>query len=98
MLASSSLECNQPPEAETEVVMMTCFSPTAAKRFYCHCLVVVKCSHKKQIYQVKNKRDVGVFSAHLSGGLDSLPDTEVTDEPDDGQTQSQLPADWTQLV
>lgn len=36
--------------------------------------------------------------AHLSGGLDSLPDTEVADEPDDAKTQSQLPADWTQLV
>lgn len=42
--------------------------------------------------------DAGVFSAHLSRGLDSLPDAEVTDEPDGGQTQSQPPADWTQLV
>lgn len=42
--------------------------------------------------------DAGVFSAHLSRGLDSLPDAEVTDEPDGGQTQGQPPADWTQLV
>lgn len=97
MFASSSLQCNQSPEAETEVVMMT-LSPAAAERFYC--LMLVKCSHQKQIYQLKKKtkHDVGVFSAHLSGGLDSFPNTEVTDEPDDGQTQSQLPADWTQLV
>lgn len=39
-----------------------------------------------------------IFFSHLAGGLHSLPDAEVTDKPDDGQTQSQLPADRAQLV
>lgn len=43
----------------------------------------------KQCYQI---------AADLSSGLHALPDTKVADEPDDGQTQSQLPADWTQLI
>lgn len=38
------------------------------------------------------------FFAHLSSGLDPLPDAEVTDEPDSGKTKSQLPADWTQFI
>lgn len=37
-------------------------------------------------------------TAHLSRRLDSLPDTEVTDEPDDSQAQGQPPTDWTQFV
>lgn len=36
--------------------------------------------------------------AHLPGGLHSLPDTEVADEPDGSQAESQLPADGTQLI
>lgn len=35
---------------------------------------------------------------YLPCGLDSLPDTEVTDDPDDGQTQDHLPVDRSQLI
>lgn len=38
------------------------------------------------------------IAADLSGRLHALPDTKVADEPDDSEAQSQLPADWTQLV
>ena len=42
--------------------------------------------------------DIRSLSAYLSGGLHSLPHTEVADEPDNSQTKSQLPADRSQLV
>lgn len=42
--------------------------------------------------------DVAAPPAHLPGGLHALPDAEVTDEPNGGEAQSQLPADRTQLV
>lgn len=53
---------------------------------------------KKEGMAVKASCCVSSSFLHLSSGLDSLPDAEVTDEPDDGQTQSQLPADRAQLV
>lgn len=42
--------------------------------------------------------EADVSTPHLSGRLDSLPDAEVADKPDGGQTQSQLPADRAEPV
>lgn len=35
---------------------------------------------------------------HLPGGLDSLPDTEVNQDPDSHQTQHHLPVDLTRFI
>lgn len=42
--------------------------------------------------------EADVSTPHLPGRLDSLPDAEVADKPDGGQTQSQLPADRAEPV
>lgn len=38
------------------------------------------------------------WDSYLSGGLDSLPYAEEADDPDDQQTQGQVPFHWTQVV
>lgn len=69
----------------------------------CGCQVHhLQCAHTGNYdvmnFKIKPTRSCFRCFAHLSSGLDSLPDTEVTDEPDGRETQSQLPADWTQFI
>ena len=41
---------------------------------------------------------VGVVLVYLASRLDSLPDTEIDEDPDDHQTQEHLPVHPTRVV
>ncbi len=54
--------------------------------------------HNTTSLNYKNRTEWKKNRFYLASGLDSLPDAEKADDPDEQQTQSQVPFDWTYVL